>query len=113
MDVPLQQCIIPVQRNIAAYAAVIHQPEGGHQRYAAAQNELVSAEFAQEFHAADHSPGAALPFIAERSDSVQEIELYQVVAPFIQNSVEYPAQVILHTGMIQIKGIEAAPVAAA
>ena len=105
--------IVPVKPHIAADAAVIHHTERGHNRHAAAQNQLVAAQGAQPYHSALHPRGTGFVFVAKRRCTVQKVQLDKVKAPIIQHAVKDRLQVILHGGVVDIQRVKAAPVAAA
>ena len=102
--------IVPIKADITAYAAVVKHPEGGHERHAAAENELIAAHFAQQLHGARHPRGAALPVSAEGRGGIQKVELHKVIAPVVQHPVETEAQIIYDLRIVDIERVEAAPV---
>ena len=102
--------IVPVEADVTAYAAVVKHPESGHERHAAAEDELISAHFAQQLHGARHPRGAALPVSAEGRGGIQKVKLHKVVAPVVQHAVEAFTEIINDLRIVDIERVEAAPV---
>ena len=106
----LVRAVRPIERNVGTYAAKVDLAERRHQRHAASYDELVSDAFADEVHRLAHDPAAALAVHRDDARGVEEVEFDQVVAPLAKHDVEELAYVCGGVLVVEVDGIEHAPI---
>ena len=113
MEQPHEPLVVPAEAHIAADAAIVHDPEAGHQRHAAAEDQLVPAPLPQQLHGPAHSGGPGLPLVSKGGHGIEEIQLHKIKMPRVKDPFKNPPEIVLHLGIVDIQRIEAAPIAAA